>query len=364
MSDWLRVAATTIADYSNKEEINVLRARKLFARLMNEGRISFNHSGTKLVWPVYYRENDIQTFGDMGSLSYGRFNRHVQAELDWRGYAMTEFYSEMEKEKNKGPQALVKAISDIAKRSMKEAESRFTRELFIDGNDSSNTDRFHGIESLLGVSGASAAQPIGVNNSTYAGLSCALQNKGGTWTGSWPAGEGDSEYDYWTPLVVDYTSAVAAGGTTGGWTSSTKTWPNTCLEALRYGITYAELKNASDRDRMDFVTMESTMFRYLKDKLQSEERIIAGSGKMTALGFPGLIEYDGVEIGSEYGLPSGTAYGWCLGATEIKSLKPKLFNPFGPNWSDENPGYKLGILIFGNVQFFSPRGFVAWKAVS
>ena len=85
---------------------------------------------------------------------------------------------------------------------MDDAKQRLPIELYIDGNEAGNEKRFHGIESFMGVSGANASQPIGTPSDTYANLVTTLQNYGGNFSGSWPSGNGDPQYDFWAPHVA------------------------------------------------------------------------------------------------------------------------------------------------------------------
>ena len=377
MADWARITNTTIAEYIKGEENNVMRNRKILAMLQDRGRVTMNHAGLNVDWKVRYRRAPMQGFADTDTLSFARQNRHKTATLDWRGYSITDQMTDFEKEKNKGEAAIVKLWSNIAKMLMEDMEDKLGDEVYIDGNATGNSKRFHGIESFFSTSGASVKQPVGLPNDTYAGLVATLGNYGGAWTTTgttttntdWPTGTGDAHYDFWSPLVVDYTSGITTNTTTGvyGWAASTKTWPNTCIEAIRYGLSHSK-KNKSKRGLTDLITLESMMYRQLKDKLQAEEQLNVVRGDADSalykVGFRDIINVDGTDVTDEYGITSNRGYGWNFDSMELCSLRDKLFNPEGPDRDISSAAWRFAIFIMGNLKFASPRGFIKWLNIT
>jgi hypothetical protein len=379
MADWARLANTTINEYLRGEEVQVMRNRKILALLQDRGRVTFNHNGLLLDWKVRYRRAPLTGFIDGDTLTFSRQNRWRTAQVDWRGYAMTDQMTEFEKQKNKGDAAIVKVWSEMAKLLIDDITDQFGDEPYIDGGAAGNNKRFLGIESFMGNSGAGTKQPIGKPNSTYAGNVCTLGNYGGTWTstgsttdspgGDWPTGTGDAHFDFWSPLIVDYTSAIAtstAAGTTG-WQASTKTWANTCLEAVRYGIINSQ-KNKSKKSMLDLIALEIEMFRLFKDKAQTEEQLFVTRGDsgdgLYKLGFKDVINFDGIDLTSEYGIPRFTGYGWNIDAVELCSLLDVLIKSKGPDYDMASDAYRFAVFIMGNFKFNNVRQFVKYKNVT
>lgn len=374
MPDPLRLANTTIAKYIRDVEVNVLRNRKLLALLKQFGRITFNHSGTLQDWKVRYKRAPIQGFADGDTLTFPRIERWKTAQLGWRGYAATDSYGKLEKLKNKNAEAIVKFWSESATLLMEDIEEHFGDELYVDGEASGNTKRIHGIESFFGLTGTvSTKQPVGVPDDSYAGLDTDLGAYGGSWTntgttvhaqGDWPNGTGSAEFDFWSPLVVDYTSTLTTNNTTGvlGWSAATKTWANTCREALRYGIIRGQ-KNKSKRGTLDLITMDGELFRQFLEKIEVNERINISRGEgmgLWNLGFKDVVNFDGVECTWEYGVPLNTVYGWCMQAMELCSLQGQLFVPEGPDYDISTQSTRMSIDFAGNMRF-NPRNFTKWK---
>jgi hypothetical protein len=362
--EWARIANTTIHDFIRQEEINILRNRKLLAMLKDRGRITMNHEGDFMDWKVRYKRAPMQGYADSDTLTFSRRNRWQTAQLDWRGYAATDSITKLEKLKNKGTAAIIKVASTLMESLMDDMDENFGDELYIDGNASGNQNRIHGLESFFSVSGANAAAPIGTNNDTYAGLTTAVNDYGGSWSGSWPTGTGSAEYDFWTPLVVDYESAVATAS--GGWAASTKTWPNTCREALRFGIIKAK-KNKSKKGMMDLILLNDDLYRVFLDKLDANERTTVkrgdGKGGLYALGFTDVVNFDGVDVTSEYGVPATVGYGLNMASMELRSLQGQMFVPDDIDFDIASQSDRYAITFFGNMRC-NPRPQVKWDDVT
>ena len=358
--EWSRIVNTTIHEYVRDVEVNILRNRKLLAMLKERGRITFNHAGDLLDWKVQYKRAPMEGYADTDTLTFSRRDRWKTAQLDWRGYAATDAMTKLERLKNKNTEAIIKIYSEIATNLMDDLEDQFGDEFYIDGNAAGNQKRIHGIESAMGYSGVQANGFVGTPNSTYAGLSCALGNYGGGWSLNganveWPSGTGDAHYDFWSPLIISYTNA--------SWSAATKTWPNTCKEALRFGIVKGK-KNKSKKGMLDLITLNDELYRQFENLLDGEERLQVKRGDkkggLYALGFEDVVNFDGVDITYEYGIPSTFGYGWAMEYLELCSLQPQLFVPEGPDFDIASQSYRFSIDYFGNLKF-NPRYQASFK---
>ena len=368
MADWARIVNTTIKEYIRDVEPNVLRNRKVTAMMRAKGRITFNHSGDGMDWKVQYKRSPLSGYADTDTLTFSRINRWKTAQLDWRGYALTDSMTKQERLKNKGTEAIVKIYDSVAKNLMDDIEDQFGDEFYIDGSAAGNSKRMHGIESMFGTLGAvTLGQPVNAPSKTYANLQVDLAVNGGSWTqiGSyvqWPVGVGDSHYDFWTPLQVDYTSANPTNSTgQTGWAAGTKTWANTCVEALRYGIIHSR-KNKTKKGMLDFALMNDELFRQFLQIEDSKERILIEKGdpdSLVSLGFKDTITFNGCEMTFEYGMPIGTAYGWNIDQMELRSLQGQVFVPEGPDYDIASKSWRFSVDSFGNLRF-NPRYFVKW----
>lgn len=350
-AEWQRTANTTIHQYIREEEDNVIRNRKFLAMLRDQGRITFNHSGDLMDWKVRYKRARPRVFQESDTLTFSRVNRWKTAQLDWRGYAATDSITKFEKLKNKGAEAIIKVFSQMASSLMADIEEYFGDELYVDGNAAANAGRIHGLESFFGDTGTGAAAGYIVPPSdTYAGLSTVLGQYGGTWSTSggnvtWPSGKGDPEYDFWSPVIVDYTDSA--------WQATTKTWANTCTEAVRYATTKSQ-RVRSKRGMMDMIMLQDELFRLYLEKQESKERLIIQRGDkkggLYSLGFSDVINQDGTDITSEYGVPDNTGYGLNIQNFELCSLQGQLFVAELPDFDIATQSDRFSIDFFGNLK--------------
>lgn len=361
--EWARVANTTIHDFIREEEMNIIRDRKVLAMLQDRGRITFNHGGDLMDWKVRYKRAPMRVFRESDVLTFSRVNRWKTAQLDWRGYAATDSITKFEKLKNKGVEAIIKVYDQMAKNLMLDIEEYFADELYVDGTLASNAGRIFGFESFLGYSGTQANGFVGSPNDSYAGLSTNLGTYGGTWTlnganVNWPDGKGDPEYDFWSPLIVDYTNT--------SWQAATKTWANTCTEAVRYAIIKSQ-KNKSKKGMLDMVLLERELLRLFKQAEDSKERIVVERGDkpggLTALGFKDTINYEGVDLTTEFGVTSGVGYGLNIENLELRSLQGQLFVAELPDFDIATQSDRFSIDFFGNMRA-NPRYQMALKQIS
>ena len=356
-----RVIATTISKFVYEDTPAIFRNRKLWAILNDRGRITFNNAGKNFQWQVKYRQHDLMAYNDGQTIAFPPQNQWVDAVLDYRGYFMTDSVSIREKLQNAGDQALIDVFGGMAERMMEDTKEKLGEEAYIDGNLAANTARFHGLESFMSASGPLAGKKVAINNDSYAGLSTVLAAKGGTWNplGSWPTGTGDSEYDYWTPLLVNYIDT--------GFAAATPSWLANCIEALRYGIIKAK-KNVNKDGAIDLVMLTDDMYQDFNNAYEDKMRLNIsrddGSSGLWKLGFRDILNFDGVDVTYEYGVPAASGYGLPMGVIEMKSQHSTLIHPFAPFFDINSLADKFALSILGNLQFKQLRNFVKWGSYS
>jgi hypothetical protein len=257
MSNWSRVVNTTTRRYIRDVENNLMRNRRLMALLKSKNRITYGWSGTEMEWPVEYKRNTLDGYADGDTLTFSRKERWKKAVLGWRGYSMTDAMSKMERLENSGTEAIIKVYSTIATNLVKDMEEAFSEELYINGYLAANAKRFHGIESIFGYTntGFNVAQYVLAASQTYAGLNTQLNAYGGTWSGTWPTGRGTTEYDFWTPLIVNY-------GSTSFTAAPNNDWAHSAHDAMRYGIIKSR-RNKSLNGQLDVLMVDDEMYRHL-----------------------------------------------------------------------------------------------------
>lgn len=354
---WVGILKTTIPQFIRKVEPATMRRRAVMAMLQKKGRVSFNNTGHSMDWRVKKKRNVLTPYTDMQQLNFQRLSRFEEAVLPWRAYVMNEVYSEPDRLRNSGTEAIVKDVSNRVEEALEDAQEAFHDEFYIDGNAAANSERMHGIESFMGTTGAQAAgnNKIIVPSDTYATLLTNLGNYGGSWSTvssnvNWPDGTGDIEYEYWTPTIIDYRSSGF---------SSTATWQANCIAAMRYALT-SKSRNKAQSDSQFFL-LERTMLAEFKTEQELKERISVdkSDSPLRSLGFQ-AVRFDGVDIIDEYGIPVSTGTDTRVGYLididdiELKIQHDRLFKPWGPTFDEKQLAYLITIGIFGNFRFKRP----------
>lgn len=361
MAEWSRIVNTTISEYVRGEEINILRNRKLLDLMRSKGRISMNHSGLSFVKRIRFKRAPMVGYADGDTLTFSRRDRWKSAELDWRGYSTTDAMTKKEQLMNKGTEAIVNIFSELAKSLVEDMNDQFGDELYIDGNATGNTKRIHGIESFMGTSGVSANGYVGVPSDTYANLNTGLGYYAGSWTTSggnstWPQGTGDASYDFYSPTIVSYTNASFA--------AATDNWTNNAIESLRYGIIRSR-KNKTKDGSLDLILLDDELYRLYLGANDSRQQVYVNRNEktgLTALGWGDVINFEGVDITYEYGMPLNTGYGFNTMQMMLMSLQATLFKADGPEYCIEDKSWRTSLDYFGNC-WWNPRYFCKWAAL-
>lgn len=357
MPDWTRIVNTTMHEFIRQEEPQVIRNRKLSALMLERGRITMNHSGDIMDWKVRFKQAPMVGFTDGDTLNFAQRDKWRTAQLPWRGYASTDSMTKMQREKNKSSEAIIKLFSAMTETLMEDMDQQFGEEFYVDGELGGNSKRLHGLESLFGASAPGAGALIAAPNDTYAGLLTNLAGYGGSWTGTWPTGTGDAHYDFWSPLIVSYTNT--------GWTATTKTWPNTCVESLRFGIIKGK-KNSLKSTKLELVLMADELYRQFLDAYGVKENLYVTRGMespLYKLGFTDTLNFDGIDLTYEYGVPAGCAYGLPIEQMELCSLQGQLFVPTGPEYNIVDQSYRVSLDFMGNLRIKGARYMTKWAAL-
>jgi hypothetical protein len=362
-TDWARAIGTTITNYLREEEVNVLRKFRVFASLEGSGNVLTNQSGRGFSWEVRFRNQPVSGNNGETPRTFSRQNLWKTAKLDYRGYQVTDAIYRREMLENRGQQALINVAGKMASRLQGSMEQHLSREVYVDGDAVGNELRFQGLDTLFGFDGtvdvttgarnttAKAADPFCWAKDNYAGLSTELGAEAGSQLekGSWPNVACDPEYDYYTPIIVNYTSSFFKG--------QTPTWKDQCVEAVREGIHQAK-RNDSKASAIDLVMLDRRMFIDYMNRLDSKERtIVTKTNGLKSYGFSDVFEQDGCEISTEYAVPTGCGYGLSIANMYLHCMEGQLITAEGPYYSETNQSYRYVASVLANMRFASPRNF-------
>jgi hypothetical protein len=353
MAEWTGLVAATITKHLLQREVNVLRKRLLLALLKKKGRITYNNSGKDVDWRVQFSRADIIPYADSDTIAFPRRNRYKVATLDWRGYQMAESITKKERLMNSGKEAIIKLFDEKSNMMMTDFEEAFCDQLYVDGNAAANVKRIHGFESALGQgSGTGATNKTRDPDDSYAGLDTDIQGYGGTWTGDWPDGTGSVEYYFWSPLLINTsTTAWGSGPSFAAYGDA----------QLRFGIIKSRGLARSQNGMLDVVLMNDTDYNSFLTLIATKERIMVERGAKSALVSLGFeaVNFDGVDLSWEYGVPASTNYGINTENVELMSLQDRLFVSDGPTFNQATMSWNMLLDFFGNMRL-NPRGLVKW----
>ena len=367
-NEWIGVIHTTAPKYLSGAADNTIRKRLVLSLLKKKGRIKFNESSYECNWDVEFKEQPVEAYGDGGTLNFSRHDLYRQLNIDWRGYKATDLMTEKERLMNDGALAIVRRYDKIMPKLMRSLNNKFCGELFIDGYASGNENRLHGLESFMGIGTVADTDRVAQPSDTYGGKSTAVANEGGTWSTDlaaaarpnatiatdWPDGNGDAEYDFMSPKLINY--GAASGDP---WGTGAGTWEANSERALRQSTIWLT-HGAGVEGRPDLYLLAGDLFYTYLNKQSGKQRINIPHKGAQDLGFDDVLNQEGVMIQSDFDVPAGTGYGLNIDQLELSSLDNVLFASRGPEFDIKTDSWLFMVGFFGNARY-NPKYFSKFK---
>lgn len=356
MSDeWIGVINTTKPAYMKGASDLTIRKRLFLSMLKKKGRITYNNTGYEFRWQVEFSQPAMSQHGDGSMLDFSNHDAFRQLVLPWSGYAATDSITMKQKAMNSGEEALINLFKTKQGRLMKKLQTGLASEIYKAGGTSGRENAIYGLETCLTERTAPAATDrIAEPSVTYAGLSTALANQGGSWSANlstfpnatlandWPDGQGDTEYDYLAPKLINWSSS--------NWGTGSTAWEDNCWRVIGQGITWLSLQGG-DEGMPEICVLASNLFQGYKNHEEAVRRITVPHKTANDLGFAGnVLNQDGCAISADYDCPANTGYLVNTSTVEIASLMPELFWMKGPD-EDPRSGYSVlwGCGFYGNM---------------
>lgn len=313
-----RVVTQILNAYIDKEIAPVYRRSILLGMLKSRGRISFNQDGKKVEWLPQVDTRDIVAGDDNPTaITFNSSDVFDTAELDWVQYTMGEKITKYERLVGQSKKnARFKVYETALKQMSKDFVAKFGPKFYGDGNAGTGLE-LSGFDTCLGYSGASTLAPIALPSDSYAGMDTTLGGLGGAWVpdtgGGYPTGTGDPIYHAWSPLIVNYLSDLLGG--------DSATWQDQWQHAIGYLVTYMQiLQNCVP----DVLLLNAALLNSAKSSLIGKQRFeITQNSELTKLGHKTL-NYEGIEIAAEYGIPDSSGYLLCWDELELRSMQSQL----------------------------------------
>lgn len=379
-NEWIGTIQTTAPKYIKGASDCTIRERLLLAMMENRGLITYNNESTDFKWDVQFAEPPVESYGTAGNVDYAARDLYKQASLDVRGYLSTDKMDEKDKLMNRGEVAIVNRYEKIIPNLLKGIRAKFGPELYCDGYASGNENRICGIGSWMGGGSAASATanelapatdimtgPI----DTYAGLSTAL-GQSGSWSttnsavtgygrypissgtyftsSDWPEGTGDAEYDFFSPKLYN---EAATRNTYWGAAADTS-FADNAERVLSKAIQHLRL-TAGATGAPTICIMSGNYFSDFKNALRAKQSIWVPHKEAEDLGFPDTLNFEGVAVNAEFGVPASTAYVLMLNEMELLCMEDQIFGSKGPDWSPKDYAYLFSVSFFGNLKITSPK---------
>lgn len=346
---WSGIRSSTIEKHLEGEIYETVVKKKAFLGLLeSNGRISYDGSGRSVTKRIRYRRTPMATNSELMGLSFPQYDKRVVAEFDMRGHVATQGLSEWNSTQNQGKEAIIKLWADMVTELVEDIRFYFNRALLLtDGYAPGNETAVCGLDSMFGHDGTLIGNKVLRPNDNYGTIDTALGSMGGEFTGTWPVGFGDPEFDFWSPLIV---KASGSGWGAGGWQEQ-------CVKIVRF----VKLHAIRNDERMNVMLVNQQYMEHLMNKHDTKEQVIVqrGSTKPGDVGFGfETIWQDGLPIIMETDLPNDTAFGISFDSLRLVCWplrgKKKLFH-YQERQNMQQQADEAAVKFYGNLMCFNVR---------
>ena len=112
------------------------------------------------------------------------------------------------------------------------------------------------------------------------------------------------------------------------------------------------------------ILLDRKLYIQFLNRLDARERaIVSKSNGLRSYGFGDVVELDGIEVSTEYAVPTGVGYGLSIGNMELKCMEIQLMVAEGPYYNEELQSHRYAVSVLANIKMKSPRNFVKFQAI-
>lgn len=329
--------------------------------LKKRGRIVFNQRSHSCTWSAWKSEPDVSTYVDGTDLTFVTHDPTEMLTLPQKQLYATDYLSQHAYEQMQGEQQIIDHYKEKMPRLVEAVQKRICRSLFNNGN--TNTADYAGIETFMATGTTTSADKAFKPDANYAGQQTDL-GVTGTWTSNlatkpnasvatdWPDGDGSSDYDWNSPLIVNYGY---------DWTGSgSSDWKDNCEEAARYMVTRQQRRGAAEsaKGRMPLLHLLATdLLADFQSFISARNRQIMPYKDGMDYGFSSTAFFhDGALYDHEFYVPAGVGYSIGIDKMQLSNVTGELFNTKGPEYSLLKNGHLFFVYTHGNLRF-NPRSF-------
>ena len=353
---WSGIVSAAAPEFVKGSLDKTLRKRLWMGLLNNRQLINTGVDGSYArEYNVDWREPPVTGFGHGGTATYAARDYLKRAKMDWRGYLITDSMHLMEYEMLKNSSHnLVNRWNRIIPKMTTKMQNHFGEEMYVDGSASGNELRFEGLETLCASGGTVvAADLIAEPDDTYHDLETDL-NRSGNWTSAlgtkpnaalgydWPEGKGDSEFDYNSPMLVRTNST--------SWGTGTADWATQAIPIVRRTAQWMRQSAGLEGDML-LLMIAGSMMTEFKALFDGRLNINVPHKEVQDLGFSDVLNFEGVQIQSEWGVPVSTGFMVAIDNMKLDFITDEMIVTKGPTFDDKSMSWDFGTYTFGNFTF-------------
>ncbi len=364
MASWEGKVATLREAYEKDAEDLTVVERLELSWMESRGKIVTNASAEYVNTTVKKAEPPVEGHAEAATIDFSRRNLWDQARQGWRGQVATDLMYRHERMEAKGDIVIVNRFSKMLANISTSLRHRLHEDLYCDGGTAANALKIEGLRTFTGHSTANteAADKVAYPSDTYRNILCSPGQEG-TWSeeletspnaaldSDWPDGQGSSEYHYWTPLLLKSDSTQYGDG--GGWDEE-------CEEILTDLNLWMRLIRDTSGSELVLAT-DGRMNAQFKSKMRARNYHLMPLKAAVDLGFPDVLNYEGMGIYASYALPANTGIVWNFEHVQLASVAPTLLFSDGPDWSIEKQAWLVLMGFYGNL-ISVPRYFAEIQA--
>lgn len=294
------------------------------------------------VWDVLYKLPTVSTWSDSTDIVFSDHQALEQFQISEGAYISTDRMTHIQFEQLKGERTrLVNRYKQKSDNLVKAVRNNFNNQI-LHGDPASNPRAFSGFDTCLADDGATvAADLVARPDDTYATLGTAPQSSGGNWSTDlttppnaviatdWPegqgTGDGSSEYDFTSPLLVNDGSSNWASG---------NTFDANAEEVVRYYCTaqYHRGGHVIDSSAPLTLLMGVRKYRQFLEYFSARNHQFIPIPDAVDLGFPKTLYFEGAWIAQEYDVASEDCY--CIQPDMLE-----FYTSYNDLWRVEGPYY-------------------------
>lgn len=340
-----------------KGAINLtLRKRFFLSYLMKAGRVTYKETSHQVTWRVKYRKPITRT-ANSNPDAFTSIDTYKTLTLGQAHLKSTNTLDHLTLLTNSGEQQIINLSEDLINDSVESLTESICDQLYLDNGSDEAALQGMGVVFKPRVGAATDRCAIPAVGATYAGLSMELGQFGGRWSrlettpyntvavgGSpvdWPYGTGDSQFDFMSPKMFNYTGDWSGGGS--------NTFRSNGELLMRRSVSAVDALGGEGAAPAIYL-MNRDHYDTFQDSVQDRERLHP-SDYAKSMGFPTMMEYAGAIMAFDYSCPTGKTF--CINPQEISlcSAYEQLFYTDGPEYDLKAQAYLFRAGFVGQTRF-------------